>query len=62
MGLDSLSKPGEFVGGFSVVVSLFHLSYWLRQNTKSMLSENYACLLQHIAPGRPGVVGLSAVE
>ncbi len=49
MDLDSLSKLGEFVGGFFVVLSLFYLAYQVRQNTKSMMSENYARLLQHMS-------------
>jgi hypothetical protein len=49
MNLDQLAKLGEFVGGFFVVVSLVYLAYQVRQNTQSLLSENYARLLERMS-------------
>lgn len=49
MDLDTLARLGEFVGGFFVVVSLFYLAYQVRQNTKSLRSENYARVLERMS-------------
>jgi hypothetical protein len=49
MDLDILSKLGEFVGGFFVVVSLIYLAHQVRQNTKSLRSENYARMLDRMS-------------
>ena len=42
MGLDSLAQLGEFVGGVFVVPSLVYLAHQVRQNTRSLRTENYA--------------------
>ena len=49
MDLDSLAKLGEFVGGFFVVVSLVYLAHQVRQNTRSLRSENYARILERMS-------------
>jgi hypothetical protein len=49
MDLDTLAKLGEFVGGFFVVVSLVYLAYQVRQNTRSLHSENYARVLESMS-------------
>lgn len=49
MDLDILSKLGEFVGGFFVVISLIYLAYQVRQNTRSLRSENYARMLERMS-------------
>jgi hypothetical protein len=49
MDLDSLAKLGEFVGGFFVVVSLVYLAHQVRQNTKSMRTENYGRVLERMS-------------
>lgn len=43
--LQTLANLGEFFGGMFVVVSLVYLAYQVRQNTRSLRSENYARLL-----------------
>jgi hypothetical protein len=47
--LDSLAKLGEFVGGFFVVVSLVYLAHQVRQNTRSLRTENYARVLERMS-------------
>jgi hypothetical protein len=47
--LDSLAKLGEFVGGFFVVVSLVYLAHQVRQNTRSLRTENYARVLDRMS-------------
>ncbi len=49
MDLDSLAKLGEFVGGFFVVVTLVYLAHQVRQNTRSLRSENYARVLERMS-------------
>jgi len=49
MDIDTLAKLGEFVGGFFVVVSLVYLAYQVRQNTRSLRSENYARVLDRMS-------------
>lgn len=49
MDLDSLAKLGEFIGGFFVVVSLVYLAHQVRQNTKSLRTENYARVLDRMS-------------
>lgn len=49
MDLDSLAKLGEFIGGFFVVVSLVYLAHQVRQNTRSLRSENYARVLERMS-------------
>ena len=49
MDLDSLAKLGEFVGGFFVVVSLVYLAHQVRQNTRSLRTENYARVLDRMS-------------
>jgi hypothetical protein len=49
MDLDSLAKLGEFVGGFFVVISLVYLAHQVRQNTKSLRTENHARILDRMS-------------
>lgn len=49
MDLDTLSKLGEFVGGFFVVISLVYLAYQVRQNTRSLRAENYGRVLDRMS-------------
>ncbi|HNP34323.1 MAG TPA: hypothetical protein PKK10_00610 [Woeseiaceae bacterium] len=49
MDLDTLSKLGEFVGGFFVVISLIYLAYQVRQNTRSLRAENYGRVLDRMS-------------
>jgi len=49
MDIDTLAKLGEFVGGLFVVVSLVYLAYQVRQNTRSLRSENYARVLDRMS-------------
>lgn len=49
LDLDSLAKLGEFVGGFFVVVSLIYLAHQVRQNTRSLRTENYARVLERMS-------------
>lgn len=49
MELDTLAKLGEFVGGMFVVISLVYLAYQVRQNTRSLRSENYARALERMS-------------
>lgn len=49
MELDTLAKLGEFVGGFFVVVSLVYLAHQVRQNTRSLRTENYARVLDRMS-------------
>lgn len=49
MELETLARLGEFVGGFFVVVSLVYLAHQVRQNTKSLSSENYARALDRLS-------------
>jgi hypothetical protein len=49
MDLNSLANLGEFVGGFFVVVSLVYLAHQVRQNTRSLRSENYARVLERMS-------------
>jgi hypothetical protein len=49
MDLDSLAKLSEFVGGFFVVVSLVYLAHQVRQNTRSLRTENYARVLERMS-------------
>ena len=49
MDLSTLANLGEFIGGVFVVVSLFYLAYQLRQNTRSLQTENYARLLDRMS-------------
>jgi hypothetical protein len=49
MDLDTLAKLGEFVGGFFVVVSLVYLAHQVRQNTRSLRTENYARVLERMS-------------
>ena len=49
MDLDSLAKLGEFVGGFFVVISLIYLAHQVRQNTRSLRTENYARVLDRMS-------------
>lgn len=49
MSLDTLAKLGEFVGGIFVVVSLVYLAHQVRQNTKSLRTENYARVLDRMS-------------
>jgi hypothetical protein len=49
MGLDSLAQVGEFVGGVFVVISLVYLAHQVRQNTRSLRTENYARVLDRMS-------------
>jgi hypothetical protein len=49
MDLDTLAKLGEFVGGFFVVISLIYLAHQVRQNTRSLKTENYARVLDRMS-------------
>lgn len=49
MDLGTLANLGEFVGGTFVVISLVYLAYQVRQNTHSLLSENYGRLLDRMS-------------
>jgi hypothetical protein len=49
MTLDQLAKLGEFVGGIFVVISLVYLAYEVRQNTRSLRTENYARVLDRMS-------------
>ncbi|MEN8375517.1 MAG: hypothetical protein ABFS34_08720 [Gemmatimonadota bacterium] len=49
MDLDTLAKLGEFVGGAFVVVTLIYLAYQVRQNTRTLQSENYARVLDRMS-------------
>jgi hypothetical protein len=49
MELDTLAKLGEFVGGMFVVISLVYLAFQVRQNTRSLRSENYARALERMS-------------
>jgi hypothetical protein len=47
--LTTLAQLGEFVGGFFVVVSLVYLAHQVRQNTRSLRTENYARVLERLS-------------
>jgi hypothetical protein len=49
MDLGQLAQLGEFVGGIVVVVSLIYVAYQVRQNTKSLRTENYARVLDRMS-------------
>ena len=49
MGLERLALLGEFVGGFFVIVSLVYLAHQVRQNTRSLRTENYARVLDRMS-------------
>jgi len=49
MDLDTLAKLGEFIGGVFVVISLVYLAHQVRQNTRSLRSENYARVLERMS-------------
>jgi hypothetical protein len=49
MSLDTLAQLGEFVGGFFVVISLIYLAHQVRQNTRSLRTENYARVLDRMS-------------
>ena len=49
MDLDSLAKLGEFVGGVFVVVTLVYLAHQVRQNTRSLQTENYGRVLDRMS-------------
>ena len=49
MDLQTLANVGEFVGGVFVVISLVYLAFQVRQNTRSLRSENYARLLDRMS-------------
>lgn len=49
MNLDSLANIGEFVGGIFVIVTLVYLSQQVRQNTRSLRTENFARVLDRMS-------------
>jgi hypothetical protein len=46
LNLETLGNLGEFISGIFVVVSLVYLATQVRQNTKSLRTENYARALE----------------
>src|SRR5262245_47740870 len=49
VNLDTLAKLGEFVSGVVVMISLVYLAYQVRQNTRSLRTENYARVLERMS-------------
>jgi hypothetical protein len=49
MNLQTLANLGEFIGAIAVVASLAYLALQVRQNTKSVHSENYARALDRVS-------------
>lgn len=49
MTLDGLANIGEFIGGIFVLVTLVYLAQQVRQNTKSLRTENYARVLDRMS-------------
>ncbi len=49
MDLESLANFGDFIGGTFVVISLVYLAHQVRQNTRSLRSENYARALERMS-------------
>lgn len=49
MSLDQLAQLGEFMGGIVVVISLVYLAHQVRQNTRSLRTENYARVLDRMS-------------
>lgn len=49
MSLDTLAQLGEFIGGVFVVVSLAYLAHQIRQNTRSLRTENYGRVLDRMS-------------
>jgi hypothetical protein len=49
LSLETLANLGEFVSGVAVVVSLVYLALQVRQNTRSLRTENYARALERLA-------------
>jgi len=49
MDLATLANLGEFVGGLVVMVSLVYLAHQVRQNTRSLRTENYARILDRMS-------------
>ncbi len=45
----SLAHLGAFIGAMSVVASLLYLGYQVRQNTRSLRTENYARVLDRVS-------------
>jgi hypothetical protein len=42
MDLETLGNLGEFISGIVVIISLVYLAMQVRQNTRSLRTENYA--------------------
>lgn len=49
MNLDALGNIGEAVSSFAVIVSLVYLAFQMRQNTKSIQSQNHGRALDRIS-------------
>ena len=49
MDLQTLANLGEFISGIAVVISLVYLAFQVRQNTRSLRTENYARALDRVA-------------
>jgi len=55
MDLQSLANLGEFVGAIAVVISLVYLALQVRQQNRSLRTENYARALDRIAAIQSGL-------
>lgn len=49
MDLDTLTKLGQAVGGFFVVLSLIYLARQVRQNSMLLITENYGRVLERMS-------------
>ena len=49
MDLETLGNLGEFASGIVVIISLVYLAAQVRQNTKSLRTENYARALERVS-------------
>lgn len=49
MDLQSLANLGEFFGGVAVIISLAYLALQIRQNTRSVQTENYGRALDRVS-------------
>ena len=49
MNLETLGNLGEFISGIVVIISLVYLAMQVRQNTRSIRTENYARALERVS-------------
>lgn len=49
MELDTLTKLGQAVGGFFVILSIIYLARQVRQNSKLLITENYGRVLDRMS-------------